>query len=279
MAGSGVAYRVWECFRSGYCAYPRTQSGIRVLYNLLDGTIENQCMTFVKRDLRAWDLDARDLDARGATCTLSSQSTLDATSSVGIDKTGSATMSLLAHTTSRPKSSTTLSTAVATTTPSSTPSPSITSEGSIAVWSWTDDGCDVGIAESCNQTFYVYAVEQGKDPSDVCDGWIAAHAYDDFNVIDFDLPQLSGGETDFAWNHIGGVSTLPSPGYITGSGIPDSLSAYCTSLDEKSQTCKFTHKNGAKLVKRLGGAEPPESIIAYTANAWSACSWGESPGN
>lgn len=60
-----VAKSVWQCFNSGICAYPRRLNGLRVLYNLLDGTIENQCAPPpFKRDTE---------DQVNGVCTLKSQ--------------------------------------------------------------------------------------------------------------------------------------------------------------------------------------------------------------
>jgi len=72
LAQNQVAYSVWQCFRSSYCAYPRSSSGLRVLYNLMDGTIENQCAAPMKRGL----------EARDAVCTLKSQPPPASTGSV-----------------------------------------------------------------------------------------------------------------------------------------------------------------------------------------------------
>ncbi len=72
LAQNQVVYSVWQCLKSGYCAYPRRLNGLRVLYNLMDGTIENQCAARLKRGL----------EARDAVCTLKSQPPPASTGSV-----------------------------------------------------------------------------------------------------------------------------------------------------------------------------------------------------
>ena len=69
-----VAFKVWQCFRSGPCAYPRRLSGLRVLYNLLDGTVLNCASGPSKRDLQRRD---------GAACAIrSATSSLPATGTI-----------------------------------------------------------------------------------------------------------------------------------------------------------------------------------------------------
>lgn len=142
LAQSQVAYRVWECFRSGYCAYPRRLSGLRVLCNLMDGTIRNQCGTAFKRSFNS-------LQERDGVCTLDSQSSGVPTSTVLDSNPTSASIvgkaasgSSITGATTQSSPLTTLSIAVSTSTTSQPPdttssaslSCSVSSNSGVATW-------------------------------------------------------------------------------------------------------------------------------------------------
>ena len=153
--------------------------------------------------------------------------------------------------------------------PKNHPDVQFTSEGSVAIWYFVDTGC-YGDPTICSQTFNVYSVTKGKDPSDVCSGWDGSANYHHPN-IDFELPQLPGGSVDFIYSRSG----EHDPGFVKGDGIPSSVSCSAAPSPTASQECAYEiDTNFGDKVKRVGGPPPPAVRVAYEGYHWSSCDWG-----
>lgn len=162
---------------------------------------------------------------------------------------------------SSPTSSTTTSSA-----PSATPT--VSSKGSIVIYSAQRD-CD--ISQICPVTWYLYSVAEADDyPSDVCTASsIAQHEGVWFtNSINFSLKGTDGTFV-YSWTNDDGA------GSVTGPGIPTPISCTSAPRPTPSTTCEST-----KLVDRKREYSPPAippyrpTVYHYLYEEWASCNWG-----
>lgn len=237
-------------FTTGHGAYARPGNPQRVAWNGLDGSANTVCRLKISK--RDDEIDPENI------CS---------TSSIISSATSVTTMHTSVHTTivPSPLSSTTAPPTAQTSAASNNPEPK--SEGSIVVYYIIDEGCD-NPPTFCNQTYFVYAVGEGTQPSDVCNDAIASALYTTTG-IDFELPQLSGGSLDFVY----GRTSDTDVGSVTGDGLPTPVQCSTAPSPTVSQTCLYTAPTRPRKGKRVSA--PPPGAVHWKEDFFerSTCVW------
>lgn len=240
-------------FTTGRGAYIRLGGVQRVAWNGLDGSANTVCpLSIRKRD----DI----IDPENICGTSSITSTL-------ASKISTTLASITVTTSARPStiSTSTIASPPAETTAASSESKS---EGSIVVYSSVDEGCD-NPPTHCNQTFFVYPVQEGAQPSDVCNGAIASALWSTTN-IHFELPQLSGGTVDFEYLRTAETDV----GSVTGDGLSTAVQCSAAPSPTVTQTCTYTKSTKSRKGKRAGAPSPGGVHWKEDFSAWATCAWG-----